>query len=115
VFVSSGQATVEVVESARKESGMPDLYRSESDVKTSPGAPRASAAGETPCDPRVVAELVRTLSLRDRLIVCLRYADGLTVAEIAAVLALPPGEIESVLARTVDRAKSMIASLADAA
>jgi DNA-directed RNA polymerase specialized sigma24 family protein len=103
---SSGQATVEVVEKARKESGMPDRSPSESDLRPS---------SDARCDPRVIEELIRTLSLRDRLIVCLRYADGLTVAEIAAVLVLPPAEVESVLSRTVDCAKSTIASLADAA
>lgn len=92
---------------------MPDRTPSESDLR--PSSDTAGPSAPPSGDPRVIEELVRTLSLRDRLIVCLRFADGLTVAEIAAVLALPPTDVESVLARTVDQARMTIASLADAA
>jgi len=45
----------------------------------------------------VLERLLHELSLRERLVVCLRYADGLSVLEIAAVLDAGSTEIERVL------------------
>ena len=56
----------------------------------------------------VVAEILQGMTLHERLVVCLHYAEGLTLNEIAAVLDAGTRDIERVLERTARRVKAMV-------
>lgn len=58
--------------------------------------------------PTLVQSIARELSLRERLVVCLRYVDGLTLEEIAIVLNARTAEIERILADAVGRARRLV-------
>lgn len=76
------------------------------DLESSVPAPSANGA--------ILAALVQELSIRERLVVCLRYCDGLSVAEVAAVLGEATAEVDRLLGSIAERAKATIASLAGA-
>jgi DNA-directed RNA polymerase specialized sigma24 family protein len=60
----------------------------------------------------VVGTLVRTLSRDERLLLCLRYADGLADEEIAALTRMAVDEVRRSIAAVLDRARSLVGSVA---
>ena len=69
---------------------------------------RASATCATAAPVRhatVVAELIRELTRRERLVLMLRYTEELTVAEIAAVLEIAVAEVERMLENIAERVR----------
>ena len=60
-----------------------------------PGGPRAT----------VLRDLLTELTLRERLVLGLRYVDDLTVAEIAAVLEVAATEVERILDSVSERVR----------
>ena len=62
----------------------------------------------TGIDRATLLRIVQSLSLPERLIVCLHHADGLTVPEIAAVLEVDESEITRRLDRATSKVKSMV-------
>lgn len=62
----------------------------------------------TGIDRATLLRIVQSLSLPERLIVCLHHADGLTVPEIAAVLEVDEAEITRRLDRATAKVKSLV-------
>lgn len=62
----------------------------------------------TGIDRATLLRIVQSLSLPERLIVCLHHADGLTVPEIAAVLEVDEAEITRRLDRATTKVKSLV-------
>jgi DNA-directed RNA polymerase specialized sigma subunit len=56
----------------------------------------------------VVAELIRELTRRERLVLMLRYTEELTVAEIAAVLEVAATEVERMLESISERVRRRV-------
>jgi RNA polymerase sigma factor (sigma-70 family) len=56
----------------------------------------------------VVAELIRELTRRERLVLMLRYTEELTVAEIAAVLEVAATEVERMLESITERVRRRV-------
>lgn len=77
--------------------------------RTSDRASEGTAARAT-LPKAMLAEVARGLTMRERLIVCLRYADGLTVDEIAIVLSSGTEEIERILDDAASRVRAILAS-----
>ncbi|MFO0828124.1 MAG: sigma factor-like helix-turn-helix DNA-binding protein [Phycisphaerales bacterium] len=69
-------------------------------------APQSSRHGQHRA---LVRDALRAMSIRERVVVCLRYADGLSLEEIAAVLEAGTSEIERVLEQAVARVRSLVA------
>ncbi|MFM7261473.1 MAG: sigma factor-like helix-turn-helix DNA-binding protein [bacterium] len=57
----------------------------------------------------VVADLIRELTRRERLVLMLRYTEELTVHEIAAVLEIATTEVERMLDSIAERVRRRIA------
>ena len=75
-------------------------------------AERASATCATAAPVRhanVVAELIRELTRRERLVLMLRYTEELTVHEIAAVLEIATTEVERMLDSISERVRRRVA------
>lgn len=62
----------------------------------------------TGIDRATLLRIVQSLSLPERLIVCLHHADGLTVPEVAAVLEVDEAEITRRLDRATAKVKAMV-------
>jgi DNA-directed RNA polymerase specialized sigma24 family protein len=60
----------------------------------------------------VVGTLVRTLSRDERLLLCLRYADGLADEEIAALTRMSVDEVRRLMTSILDRTRSLVGSAA---
>ena len=73
------------------------------------GPKNSSSSNAINLDKSALIELLRTMSLRERLVVCLRYADGLSLEEIAAVLNAGKEEVERMLERAVAHVRLMLA------
>jgi DNA-directed RNA polymerase specialized sigma subunit len=73
--------------------------------KTNASKSSADGADERPA---LVQTIARELSLRERLVVCLRYVDGLTLDEIAIVLNARTAEIERILSDAIGRARRLV-------
>jgi DNA-directed RNA polymerase specialized sigma24 family protein len=58
----------------------------------------------------VVGALVRHLSRDERLLVCLRYADGLTDEEIAALTRMTVVDVRRSMQSILDRTRSLVGS-----
>ncbi|MBL9150194.1 MAG: hypothetical protein JNM94_16010 [Phycisphaerae bacterium] len=88
------------------------LRESSSPSKTTNRSPRAhrhgARDGSDADKPALVQTIARELSLRERLVVCLRYVDGLTLEEIAIVLNARTAEIERILADAIGRARRLV-------
>ena len=56
----------------------------------------------------MVAELIRELTRRERLVLMLRYTEELTVAEIAAVLEVAATEVERMLESITERVRRRV-------
>lgn len=76
------------------------------------GRPRRR--GALRADPTVLATILASLSLRERLVVCLTYADGLSIAEIAAVLDTGVAEVDRILRNVVERVGLVVGRSASA-
>ncbi|MDZ4830058.1 MAG: sigma factor-like helix-turn-helix DNA-binding protein [Phycisphaerae bacterium] len=50
------------------------------------------------------------MTLHERLVICLRFAEGLSLAEIAAVLDAGISDIERVLERAIARVRTRVGS-----
>jgi len=59
-------------------------------------------------DRTTLLEMVRRLSVPERLIVCLHHADGLSVEEIAAVLEIPVEETRQRLDEATRKARGVL-------
>ena len=75
---------------------------------------RASTVGASSAPVRhasVVAELIRELTRRERLVLMLRYTEELTVHEIAAVLEIATTEVERMLDSIAERVRRRVAPI----
>lgn len=66
----------------------------------------STSAREGSADRSVIERLLRELSLRERLVVCLRYAEGLSIGEIATVLDAGTAEVDRVLDHVTSRVRA---------
>ncbi len=67
----------------------------------------SSSIATTP-DDSVLSKLLATMTVRERLVVCLKFADGLTLVEIAAVLNTGVAEVERILEHVVDHVSGVL-------
>lgn len=63
----------------------------------------------SPSSPSIMKQLVSSMTARERLVVCLKFADDLTLSEIAEVLDTGVAEVERILEHVVERVTTTVA------
>ncbi len=76
-----------------------------------PEEPCAASALERDAE-AIVGVLTRALTREERLLVCLRYADGLADEEIAALTRMSVDEVRRLMTSILDRTRSLVGSAA---
>ncbi len=71
--------------------------------------------GSEPYSPALFGGLVASLSREERLLLCLRYADGLQDDEIAVLTRMAVCEVQQAIDRVVARARQLVTLAADPA